>query len=452
VATSSVVPLDVYVHSNNVLSRSILDLLGYYPGALAVSRNVYERLEYGLNALLWFSLGIFTPIGLERLMSRQYSRKIRAQFHLNPPPVATVPTKGSGFFKRALFKIQNIGKDSPLQLPFEVLTPHADLSKYRYQLSQVAKNIGHTTEELMAKLKEPGFKQKVLWGKTRLVFVDLLMFAISGQLTAWGKNWMTESLSRRKGFSGEFTYTSNQYLESKNENYQRNKTKRMLTSMAIGFGTAFTFPLLLHSIVKSPSKTKPIQWLQRKMGAFNYHNTIFMSKWVLLATLLANYEVPLLMSSRDFNEFRELFTKEMSSIFFYIIGDDIINGVASLISSKKHKHQLEVPILKEKSQWWFKVLPMGRSLKDIYYDVGKDTKAYKVARINQWIGLLGAAFCMSVFLPLVNFRITKHKALKEQAQLKVQETLTLLQHGSINRLTLNEFLTAIYNQREKRYV
>ncbi len=201
------VPLDVYVHSNNVLSRSILDLLGYYPGALAVSRNKYERLEYGLNAALWFGLGVFAPVGVERWMSRKASKKIRQQFNLPEPPKPISPQKGSGFFKKILFKIQQLDKHSPLQLPFGVLTPESNLGKYKRQIQQVAESLDMNPGNLIEKLKGAEFKKQILKGKFRILMTDLMLFATAGQLTFWGKNWMTEKLSKRKGFSGAFNYT-----------------------------------------------------------------------------------------------------------------------------------------------------------------------------------------------------------------------------------------------------
>ncbi|MEZ4574502.1 MAG: hypothetical protein R2857_06225 [Vampirovibrionales bacterium] len=57
-------------------------------------------------------------------------------------------------------------------------------------------------------LKNPGFRRDVMRGKSRIMLIDLGLFAIAGQLTFWGKNWMTERLAHRKGFSGIFKYTS----------------------------------------------------------------------------------------------------------------------------------------------------------------------------------------------------------------------------------------------------
>ncbi|MEZ4574500.1 MAG: hypothetical protein R2857_06215 [Vampirovibrionales bacterium] len=47
-AMGAALPWSVTIHTNQVLSRSFLDIFGYYPGILIVSRNLYERLEKAL--------------------------------------------------------------------------------------------------------------------------------------------------------------------------------------------------------------------------------------------------------------------------------------------------------------------------------------------------------------------------------------------------------------------
>lgn len=50
------------VIQNEVLNRSVIDLLGYEPWVIGFSRNKIERIEKALDGLAWFTIGLGLPL------------------------------------------------------------------------------------------------------------------------------------------------------------------------------------------------------------------------------------------------------------------------------------------------------------------------------------------------------------------------------------------------------
>ncbi|MEZ4574503.1 MAG: hypothetical protein R2857_06230 [Vampirovibrionales bacterium] len=159
---------------------------------------------------------------------------------------------------------------------------------------------------------------------------------------------------------------------------------------------ALGLPLLVNRVVQSPAKTGLVKSLKRLMPAFNYSNAIFMSKWVLLWNLFANYLTPEFLSCRDSNEVRETAWKEGVASALYFGGDDVFAGLGAAwitrnASGHVKKQLAKIPLLKPRRQWLLNgKLPLAQSLMRVYQETGANPKhpLYRLARNNAWWSLV----------------------------------------------------------------
>ncbi|MCA9789432.1 MAG: hypothetical protein KC462_06640, partial [Cyanobacteria bacterium HKST-UBA05] len=362
-------------------------------------------------------LGIFAPMGVETVYNRHYGNRLRAKYGM-PSNLNQVR---ASLFRSPLKWFRQIGVDSPMQLPFEWLDPTFKGRKPPKQLAYIAKGLGINVAKLGNLLKNPGFRRDVMRGKSRIMLIDLGLFAIAGQLTFWGKNWMTERLAHRKGFSGIFKYTSADYTKQAAQHYEQQKKDRIAASIVVGVLGALGLPLLVNRVVQSPAKTGLVKSLKRLMPAFNYSNAIFMSKWVLLWNLFANYLTPEFLSCRDSNEVRETAWKEGVASALYFGGDDVFAGLGAAwitrnASGHVKKQLAKIPLLKPRRQWLLNgKLPLAQSLMRVYQETGANPKhpLYRLARNNAWWSLVITVALLGFITPLLNNWYTKQKIMSE---------------------------------------
>ncbi len=387
-------PFSVLLHQNELLNRFVIDTLGYSSWSVIIARNDYERMENGLDWAGWLLAGLALPYVIERGVNRWAQNRLHKKH------------KHLGVLK----KVKN--RNTLLSMPYQWLD--ATSSKLKTMTGKESLQYGVKN---LAKLT-PKVLQAALMGKLLMMWIDLLLLAGKNQGYAWVKNWMTEKLSGKKGFSGEFNYANQAYLDKQTQAYQTSKQRRKAWSFGIGFGGALLFPLLMLGVLKSKKATGVMGALKKKVKAFNYSDAIFMSKWVLLVSNLTNWAPATILSSRDKHERREKITKMIAFDTLFFLGDDFIAGIAAKVLQGKKK--LDTNIVRTGK--WLK-LPRAVPLDEVFRAVGKDkaNKAYKLARKSFWIGILGTAAALGVTMPLLNFWYTKKKVMAEQAAFNISE-------------------------------
>lgn len=386
------IPWDIQLARNPQLNRLFIDAFGSVPWQLLIVRNEFERLEHILSLANFIAIGTIAPILLGKLANNLLTPKLQKQYKLSH-------------------------KGSPLSLPFEWLEPQmrrkrlvtsatkAELEKYGLK----------SIRQLTPKLANHIAKIKI-----GIILLDLLLVCTKGQTYNWLKNWMTEKLSGRSGFSGIFNEANAAYVKQKSERYNKDKKKRFIASLAIGYGSALALPLALMAIYRSPRKLG--QGLMGKakqfLPWFNYTNVVYMSKFILFWEVLSSYNFPALISARDSNEFREKLTKGLVFDFFYFVGDDLLSGKFAQTMQRQYKKQLgAIQLFETRKITRNFSIPKAKSYLSIFERVAgnKNHIAFKLAKKTFWAGMVGTTLALGILTPLLNIYYTRAKVRRETA-------------------------------------
>lgn len=422
-------PLAVTVMRNDVLSRGVIDIFGETPTTLAFSRNCYDFGEKALDLALWIGATLVAPVWLDNALSNRADAKIRQQFsqYLAKRP-ATEKLTGKGIHRLAK-RLDQLGRHSILQLPWGWLRgsdhgqglPHTPLgnvlgsaSGSSSKLTKLAKDIGfHSTESLKQLLNNTSAKNKILAAKLGILVADLAMMGGANLLGAWGKNWLTKTLSGKAGFSGEFNYAHDDYLTQQTQHYETHKGRRFLQSLGLVAGITAAIPALVVAGIHSKGKTLGGKLLKRFANSLNYHQGVFTSKWLMLWGGFLSWLGVYTLAARDKHERREELIHAAVLVPTYIVGDDVVGGLGSkALQSNANLAKHGVDFVKKGVAG----LPAARPLWEVLADVGQNTAhpVYKAARANSWFGLLGATVLTVAAIPLINHPTTRQLALKEQ--------------------------------------
>jgi len=401
-------PWDVWVAQNQVLNREIIDIFGYEIPAVALARNKFERLERFLDGALWVLIGICAPILLDKGLNTRWTKGLIKDF--NP---AFLPKPQ---FQK-LFKNPKDAIYRPVGIPFELLDKANRFNPGSKALNTIsAYGLKSLPEKLADKLLN--YKLLILW-------VDLLVMASKGQIYYWGKNWITEKWSGKKGFVGEFTYATDDYLKRKSAKHEQTKKTKQYLSLIMSYGSASLLPALLWGLLKSKTpagRKNLIGTIKRVIPALNYFHVVYMSRWVMLWHNFFNWNLLGLIAARDSHELRETATKMFTADFFGFVADDVFKAFLGKFLQHRYKDKLKgIPLVKKGVLG----IPRGISLhefedmaKRLTHQKQKDILplAQKLIRINFWSSLAFASLGMGVTVNLLNNWYTKQKVLREQAE------------------------------------
>jgi len=408
-------PFSAVFEQNQVLNRQFIELGGYLPSDMLVARNRFERYEKLLDHGFWLGVAVTAPLLLGYVITRGLAKSF-VKLGLPKLPKATIPNHLSKI-ERITTWVENLGKHSPLQIPFEWLDRSNSVVKSPEKLHRISQNLGlANTSILESYLANDHFIQKVRNGKLFILLVDLALMASSTQVKMWLKNALTASLSGKKGFSGTFNYTSEQYQKAKSSDYENHKHKRLLQSVSLAGISVIGLPLILWGLLKHPAKVGkgPIGTLKKLIPAFNYADVIFMSKWAFLWYSAFNYVLGGVLAARSSDERREHLIRALTLDFFYVVGDMLVGGIGALALQKGYKKRLQgVSLLKPKS-----TVPLAESLSTVFDQVNRNKNhfAYRCAQVNYWFGMVVTTLLLGLSIPLLNNYYTKQKVLKEQAK------------------------------------
>ncbi|MDH4379805.1 MAG: hypothetical protein QE263_07870 [Vampirovibrionales bacterium] len=386
-------PLDVLLAKNQLANRVFIDT-ARFPVLLSTARNEHERNERALSFVWFLVVSILMPSVLELFLSRQAAKRLRI-----------------------------LPKGNPLELKFDQLEHHA-LQKIRekglspQELAELGlRKTSDLTDKLVNKIR--------LW-KTSIIFVDLFLMALKGQMLYSLRNKISEWKSGRKGFVGQFNYTNKLYTDKKDEAYNKTKAKRRLLSMISGIGSAIALPAMVIHALYNKKTTGITGWLKKMLPKVNYSDVIFMSKWVLLWQVLFSYEIPKLMASRNKSELREDLLEFSIFNFFYFIGDDLLSGSWAKRLQRKLGDTLNGVSLTKTVKVFGKSHTAAVPFNEIYKQLqalhpNADVKAirsmpaFKAARQVFWFGLGGTSILLGA-TTLLNNALTKHLTLKDQSK------------------------------------
>jgi len=376
------------VARNNVLSRGFIEGLGVMPWRMAFARNKFERIEAFLDTFVWWVIGFALPILIQGPLSRRFTATLQQRYPMR--------------------------NKAPLTLGLD-------------QLERGAMQSGHTQNSVMKTLGIQYKKHlipitKALTAmKLGMIFLDLACMSGKNQLYWWGRNKLTEYLSKKKGFSGEFNIASEQQREQNAKAIASSEKKRHRISSIIGVLYPVVLPLALWGLMraKQPVGKGILGKLKKVLPAFNYHNSIYLTKWVVFWNCLMGWNLGGLLAARDTHERREHLVRCAILDFFFFVGDDVFAGIAGKMLQKRHAKSLKGVHLYKPS--WFGV-PLGRSLDAVAADAQRYKSpqlmalAERLSRINFRIGILSTTVFLGIGTTLANNWFTKKKLLAEQQQ------------------------------------
>lgn len=405
------------ISNNNVLSRFLIEVVGYDPWFIALSRNKYERIERAWDVLTRMVLIMGIPILLEKAIAPVYAKwmhkKLDLPQHLQPLKMDFETLDRKGFSAKNLVN----------ELETSYLGKAAEDAQTK--LSKTTK------AELASKASK--IAKYTLYGKLGIVLIDLLLMASKGQLAFWGKNAITKKLRGKDEFVGDITYTTESYRKQQSIGYKKNKKKNTALSLLVGYGSAVVFPLLMGATLLSKGQKglgKLTNPLKKMTKFFNYHEAIYMSKWLILWHGVFNFLAPAILSARDKHELREGTVRVGSVMFFYLMADEFIGGLAGKWLEKKHKAKLNGFKLTDTGIFG---APVQRSFRKVMKEA-KDHPALKTIQSCQnkilLSSMLGSALLLGVATTAVNQMFTKLKVIKEQQQFLRARYLPVIQRLS----------------------
>ncbi len=387
-------PWDVYLAQNQVANRFVMDTFNTGTKT-AIARNNDERIEKLISYVGWLVIGIAMPAVFEYVISRKVGRAFRTAKQGNPVKLPFELLEAG-----ALKKLLATPTDKMLNT-FGI-RGKAELAK-EYGLN----NISDLTPAMVKKLRRT---------KVGIMFIDLFMTGVKGNLVYSIRNWFTKKNSGKAGFVGEFNYTNDAFREKKAEKYEKEKKQRKAISIGLSMGSAIALTALVMHALKSKNTAGVTGWMKKHVSKLNYVDAIFMSRWQIFYQALFNYEIPKLMAARDSHEFRENIIELGIFNAFYFVGDSAIAGWLAKRLQTKNKGLIGGLDLTKPFKLFGKQLRTAKSYGQVYKEVGKQYghPAYKAAKKVFFTGLLGSSIGLSL-ATLGNYALTRYKASKEQA-------------------------------------
>jgi hypothetical protein len=317
-----------------------------------------------------------------------------------------------------------------MNVPFEMLEESRSLVKtangqYKPEakeaLAKLAERLKLASPQVLEQLLEnPVFRHELQLGKIGIMFSGLGLMSAKGQLYSWSKNWVTEKLSGKKGFAGEFNDTSAQFREQETAGYYQQKRKRQLISIGCGLGAAVAFPAVVYGVLRNKAGLNKLKGV---LPRFNYTDGIFMPKEVFIVHTLFNFNLPTLLSTRTLDEFREKFVRCAAFDFFYYLGDDLIAGKVGQFLERRHP-ELKGQLTEIKRGFLGMKFTHAKPLEAVYETARQhtgslaqavETPLYKNALVAWAWGFAGTALGMGLAIPIINNIYTHHSVTKKQA-------------------------------------
>lgn len=441
---SGAVPLSVMLMRNDVLNRAVIDLAGEGPATVGFARNRYDRLEKTADMLLWLAATIIAPVVVDNYLSEQADRRLRQRFsqYLLASPPKSKGDVGKTVLHRLANRLEGLGKHSVVRAPWEFLgewlgneaehssrakgLPHVPLGKRQVQTgiekllgtaeqrATLVKEIGfHSEKALIDFFKNSAARNGVLAAKMGILVADLAIMGGANLLGAWGKNWLTENISGKKGFSGEFNYANQAYLDEQAAEYDKHKRRRFRQSVALVGGLTVGVPAMVLAGIHSKGKTVLGRGLKALTNSLNYHQGVYTSKWLMLWGGFLSWLGVYTLAARDKHERREDLIHAAVLVPTYIVGDDVVSGIgAKWLQARQPIAKHGINLMKKNSLG----LPEAKPLWDVLAEVGHNTAhpVYKAAKLNSWLGLLGATALTATAIPLINHPWTRKAAMAEQ--------------------------------------
>lgn len=194
--------------------------------------------------------------------------------------------------------------------------------------------------------------------------------------------------------------------------------------MASSITSVIGLPLIVLAAVKSkqPLGKGLLGRLKKLLPAVDYHDTIYMSRWVMFWSNLLTFNTVGYLAARSNNEKREHVVKSVILDVMWFLGDAVFAGLAGQHFQKKYHSQLGGVKLYKKGLLG---VPIERSFSRIQADCAKlnipkaskqriSKTLDKLARWQFRIGILSTSLLLGIGTTLANNYFTHQKLIEQQ--------------------------------------
>jgi hypothetical protein len=374
-------PLPVLLERNQVLTRTLQEVLSTGVPSIVAARNLPERAEHAIDQTNWTLLGLFTPTILKRLF-----------------PHTLVP--------RLLLAPLRLPQDAtPLNLPWQFLDAahhrqwQAAPPQERQALNEALQSVGLRGLQDLT----PAFINRLRGLKLGVLATDMVMINATAQTFFWSRNWVTRKVTGKNGYTGEFNYADAQTLDTTAAPYYRHRLALLAGSLGVSLGSTMAITATILALLRSTKAAGPGlvgQLKQALHNGFNHEEGIYMSKWALSLSYLFNYNLPALFASRDRHERREYLIESIASQCMFTLGDDFITGGLAKHLDRISNQGAKVGIL-AKTPGPFN-LPRLAPLHEIWKRHGTQSLPFRLASLNFWAGFIGPCAAINLAVPILN--------------------------------------------------
>lgn len=378
------------IQENTLLNRGLLDVGGLAVPQIIMSNNDDEKIERGVMETIYFVSSFMAPYLILPFFNKTFLRRngIVKDFSNNERKIIEVSKKY--LIKDTKYLVDGI-RETAKSIEHEA-AKHGKTLK-----------VSQDFENVLARFKgkEHELKEKLFNAHEKILFSDYLSTALMWCATPWAAMEVTKLRTKRSGFSATYAMLDEEQSRKNAEKHEREKKKKLLTSVVIGTIPSILFPKIVTKGLKSPNNNI----IKRCAENFNYTKGIFPSKTVFAAIWILTDYPNTIMSARDKYERRDRFIRNTAQIAVFFGSDYILNNIFGRLSDRFLETKImDRSKLPEKASFFKKLGLQPKSFSEIEDlklspQILKKTKT--VGAALYWITLLSNMLILGFGLPSI---------------------------------------------------
>lgn len=390
------------IQENTLLNRGLLDVGGLAVPQIIMSNNKDEKIERGAMETFYFISSFMAPYVLLPFFNKTFLKRndLVKNFANNEKKIVEVSKKY--LVKDAKFMIEGIRETA---------------KSIEHEAEKCGKKItvSRDFENVLARFKgkEGVLKEKLLKTHENVLFTDYLTTALMWCFTPWASMEVTKQRTKRSGFSATYAMINEEQSRKNAEKHERDKKKKLLTSVIFAIVPAFAF----SKAVSAGLKANGNNIIKKCAQNFNYTKGIFPSKTIFGALWVLSDFLSQVMSARDKYERRDRFIRNSLQILVFFGSDFLLNNILGRLSDRLLKTKIMDRAGINKDSGILKKLTIQpksfsaiEDLKGVGPQILKRTKT--VGASLYWVTLLANMAILGFALPVVLNKMLK-KSVKE---------------------------------------
>lgn len=308
------------IESNILLNKGITDIGGFVIPQALMANNKDESIERVFKSVLYFMFTFVSPFLMLPLVNKfaLKSNKILSSFGCEQKKILEVSKKYlTGDADRLVDGIKTTSKNL-----------FGNENKFDKILEQFS------DKEILRK--------KLINAHTEILFTDFLATNLLVASIPWLGNALTKFRTKRSGYSGTYRIADEEFTKKAAEKHDRTKKLRQAATLALAILPAATVPFVLRKSMLKGFETgnKFFKFFSKHAAAFDYKNSIFMSRATALIMWITSDYFPYQLACRDKYEYRDTVIRGSSIGLVFWGGDLVLKKAFSKLSDKIFKTNL----------------------------------------------------------------------------------------------------------------